>query len=258
VIGVKCVTASGDTVVFGGRTMKNVTGFEMTRFLAGSHGIFAVVAELTIKAFPLPEKRIVMLGRFGAQAEPFSAAQRVETAGSAVKYSELIAGEGLGGSILVGVGLEGMEGAVDRATARVRDILDAAGAESVTEIAPDSFVRARRAASEQIARPGLVSFTAPPSATAHLLDGIRDLAPGFPVIAHPLYGRVHFLPGDEGMVDIIGKRVLAAGGKHPRSWGWTVREGLASAFTPHELAIARSLKHALDPSGILNPHFNLG
>jgi len=58
VIGVKCVTASGDTVMFGGRTMKNVTGFEMTRFLAGSHGIFAVAAELTVKAFPLPEKRI--------------------------------------------------------------------------------------------------------------------------------------------------------------------------------------------------------
>ena len=132
VIGVKCVTATGDTVVFGGRTMKNVTGFEITRFLAGSHGLFAVAAELTVKAFPLPEKRVVLVGRFGVSSEPFAVSREVETAGSTVKFSELIAGEGLGAGILVGVGVEGMEGAVNRTAARVHDMLESAGAESAS------------------------------------------------------------------------------------------------------------------------------
>ncbi len=258
VIGVKCVTSSGDVVEFGGRTMKNVTGFEITRFLAGSHGLYAVVAELTMKAFPHPEKRIVLVGRFRAPSAPFDAARRVETAGTPVKFSELIAGEGLGGNTLIGVGLEGMEGAVDRAATRVRGILEDAGAESVNGIDTDSFTRARRAASEQMVRPGMVSLTVPPSAIPYLLDGIRDIAPGSPVVSHPLSGRVHILLDANDSVDAITSRVLAVGGKRPQSWGWTVREGLASAFTREELAIARSLKRSLDPAGILNSHFNLG
>lgn len=39
VIGVKCLTSEGKSVSFGGRTAKNVTGYEITRFLAGSYAI---------------------------------------------------------------------------------------------------------------------------------------------------------------------------------------------------------------------------
>ncbi len=164
---------------------------------------------------------------------------------------------GLGAGILVGVAWRVWR-AGQSYGARVRDMLEAAGAGSVTEITPDSFVRIRRAASKHIARPGLLTLTVPPSATAHLLAGFRDLAPLSPVIAHPLSGRIHILTEGGDTSDVIGKRVLAAGGKRLSLWGWTVREGLASAFSPQELAIARSLKRSLDPAGVLNPHFHLG
>lgn len=38
ILGVRCITARGETVTFGGRTMKNVTGYEIARFLAGTMG----------------------------------------------------------------------------------------------------------------------------------------------------------------------------------------------------------------------------
>ncbi len=54
-IGLRAVTGAGAVVKAGGRVMKNVAGYDLVKFLAGSLGTLAVLSEVTFKVQPAPE-----------------------------------------------------------------------------------------------------------------------------------------------------------------------------------------------------------
>jgi glycolate oxidase FAD binding subunit len=54
VLGVRVLDGRGEDLAFGGRVMKNVAGFDVSRLLAGSLGTLGIILEASLKCSPLP------------------------------------------------------------------------------------------------------------------------------------------------------------------------------------------------------------
>src|SRR5438309_2337034 len=54
-LGAHAVSGFGDSFKTGGRVVKNVTGYDLCKLLAGSWGTLAVMTEVTLKVMPRPE-----------------------------------------------------------------------------------------------------------------------------------------------------------------------------------------------------------
>jgi len=61
-LGAHAVSGFGDSFKTGGKVVKNVTGYDLCKLLAGSWGTLAVMTEVTLKVMPKPEsERTLML-----------------------------------------------------------------------------------------------------------------------------------------------------------------------------------------------------
>lgn len=76
VIGMKVVLADGSLIKVGGRVVKNVAGYDLSKLFTGSYGTLGVIVEVNFKLRPLPfETRTVMA--WGRREHLLSGARRV-------------------------------------------------------------------------------------------------------------------------------------------------------------------------------------
>lgn len=64
VIGLKAVLPNGSIINTGGRLMKDVAGYDLTKLLVGSEGTLAVITEATLKLIPPPKAKKTMLAMY--------------------------------------------------------------------------------------------------------------------------------------------------------------------------------------------------
>jgi len=62
-LGALAISGFGDTFKAGGRVVKNVTGYDLCKLLAGSWGTLAVMTEVTLKVMPRPESERTLVLR---------------------------------------------------------------------------------------------------------------------------------------------------------------------------------------------------
>lgn len=62
-LGAQAVSGFGDSFKAGGKVVKNVTGYDLCKLLAGSWGTLAVMTEVTLKVMPKPETECTLLLR---------------------------------------------------------------------------------------------------------------------------------------------------------------------------------------------------
>src|SRR5262249_55461220 len=69
-LGVTAVSGRGETFKSGGRVVKNVTGYDLCKLLAGSYGTLAVMTDVTVKVLPRAEteRTVLVLGLDDAAA----------------------------------------------------------------------------------------------------------------------------------------------------------------------------------------------
>jgi glycolate oxidase FAD binding subunit len=61
VLGFRAVSGRGEAFKSGGRVVKNVTGYDLSKLVSGSMGTLAALTEITVKVLPAPEKSRTVL-----------------------------------------------------------------------------------------------------------------------------------------------------------------------------------------------------
>jgi len=134
-IGVRFVDGRGTILKNGGRVMKNVTGYDLVKLLAGSHGTLGVLTEVSFKVLPGIETRASVLINGLSTVDAVAAMSRAlgspfEVSGAAHTPA------GRDGHPVTMLRLEGFADSVGYRAAKLRDVLANMGDISV-ETDPD-------------------------------------------------------------------------------------------------------------------------
>jgi glycolate oxidase FAD binding subunit len=227
VLGVRMLDGKGSDLKFGGRVMKNVAGYDVSRLMAGSLGTLGVILEVSLKALPLPVAETT-LRREHSQAEAITLMN--EWAGKPLPLS---------GTCHVGnalyVRLSGAEAAVRAASAKLggEEIADGAAFwQSVREQQHGFFEQP-----QPLWRLALKSTTPP-----------LDL-PGSQLIEWG--GALRWLKSDADAATM--REAAVSGGGHATLFrGGDKAAGVFHPLPPALKKIHSRLKQSFDPAGILN------
>ncbi len=77
ILGVRFVTPQGDIIGSGGKTVKNVSGYDISKLMLGSFGSLGVITEITLRLLPLPEKMETVAISFGSFADAAACAEKI-------------------------------------------------------------------------------------------------------------------------------------------------------------------------------------
>jgi glycolate dehydrogenase FAD-linked subunit len=288
VLGLEALLIGGQRLWTGRRTVKGVTGYDVTALLVGSEGTLAVFGDITLRLLPKPPAVMTLLALFRDVPQAVGAVAEIVAAGLVPRCLEFLDGttleamrragnpirEGAGSMLLIEV--DGDEQACERQAEQIAEACDAVGALEVA-VAQDAAQRerlwaARREMSPAVRR--LAKFklaediVVPRQRIAELLErveraseqhGVRTLAYG-----HAGDGNLHVnflwndpdeVPRVEQAIERLFRDTIELGGTLSGEHGIGVLKAPYLHLEQSEalISLQRDLKRVFDPQGLLNP-----
>jgi len=262
VLGVRAVNGIGETIHSGGRVLKNVTGLDLCKLLAGSHGTLAVLTEITFKVLPAPEDSCSVVLR--GLEPPAAVAALAAAMGSPFGVS--------GAAHLPPSAAARLGGSQSLTLARIEDFTASVayrGEKLCTALRDFGRVEIWPAAASRPAWASIRDAHVLPADPNHAVWRVSvrpSRGPGILAAAHDA-GAVGYLDWAGGLAMLVGPAaeklhiaitdaVLRAGGmwlvlRTPAAW--RASAAMVPPEAPALAAITRRVKAALDPAGILNP-----
>jgi glycolate oxidase FAD binding subunit len=269
-LGFQAVTGRGELVRAGGRVVKNVTGYDLCKLLAGSFGTLAVMTEVTVKVLPAadetltlllaglaPEEGLGALRAAMATAYDVSAAAYLPAATAARAAATASAGTGV-----AALRLEGPGASLRHRADALAGLLRTPGAEIAELDTPQSlaFWAALRDVAVLPAADLLWRLSVPPSAAAALIEALAPLRPQW---LADWAGGLLWLALDAAAADLADggaaaiRSALAAHGGHATLIRADAElRARVDVFQPQAAPLARlsaRVKESFDPEHILNP-----
>jgi glycolate oxidase FAD binding subunit len=265
VLGIEAVSGGGEMFKSGGRVMKNVTGFDLSKGLAGSWGTLAVITDVTFKVLPAAETEETLV--LNGLDDPHGAAAMAAAMGSNCEVSsaahlpETVSGKVLDGALKGGpVTLLRLEGFPVSVASRLKTL--AGQFKSRTDVLPDGLsrklwrqIRDCAPFADSTQHP-VWRVSVPPMSGHAVLEDFRQHA-----AADAFYdwqgGLIWIRVEGEPEADVLRGLIRKHGGGHAT----LVRASEAQrravpVFEPQaaELAaLTKRLKEQFDPMGVLNP-----
>jgi glycolate oxidase FAD binding subunit len=267
-LGFTAVSGRGETFKSGGRVVKNVTGYDLCKVMAGSFGTLGAMTDITIKTLPAAESEETLIVRglddtaaAGAMARAMGSSCDVSGAGHipgnlARRFSSLP-----GPKSATAFRLEGVAPSVAHRKDMLAALLkDFGAAELLERGASKIFWQSMR---------DVLPFAADGPSKERVIWRVstapsrgHELAETLSTSAEMIYdwagGLIWLavLPSDDGGASAIRRAVSAIGGHATLIRAPAAIRAKVDVFQPQDsgnAALSRRLKESFDPKGILNP-----
>ena len=293
VLGLEAVLPTGEIIETGGKVVKNVVGYDLTRLLVGSEGTLAIITKVILRLVPKPPVQETLRATFRsveAAVEAVSAMVRARVVPAAV---ELIDGDSLdavaeylqtrslapeGTAAILLVEVDGTPAAVADEASRVEGALVESGATEVLHArdAADrqELWRVRRELSLSLKTIAPLKINhdvvVPKGRIPSLFDLVRHLRATYglriPCFGHAGDGNIHVNimvdPADQPALQrareaerklFEGVVALEGSISGEHGIGFSKARFLPLELSADEIALMKRVKAAFDPHGILNP-----
>ncbi len=288
VLGLEVVLPTGEIIRTGGRTLKSVAGYDLTKLIVGSEGTLGIATTIILKLLPLPESvrtLSVLFDSIEAAAAAVSSiiADRILPRAlefmdqAALRAVEKYLGEDFSGgaAAMLIVEVDGPSASTEREIERVAEIVGRAGATRVNragnEAERERLWKARRSVSPALytIKPKKINedIVVPRSSIPDILREIGEIAKRHDLLivnfGHAGDGNIHtnimIDEGDAPRAEIAVKEIFEAvlrmkgsiSGEH--GIGLSKAAYLPMELGPDALKTMKRIKDALDPNNILNP-----
>jgi glycolate oxidase len=290
-LGLEAVLPSGEVIKAGGRPIKNVTGYDLTRLLCGSEGTLAVITKIIVKLIAKPEARRTLLVAFRSIDDASTTVSRIMAAGIVPRALELMdqryirnceniyhLGLATDAAAMLIIEVDGFAETVDRQARIAREFCEKEGAFDIklaqTEEEADRMWMARKLGSVALYRLSKTMVTedatVPISKIPVMVRRIKEIEAKYNItvylLAHAGDGNMHPLltydPGNkeeaervDNLVREIFEASIALGGTltGEHGIGLAKKPFMHLEISPAELALWKNIKKSFDPNGIMNP-----
>lgn len=270
-LGFKAISGRGEAFQSGSRVVKNVTGYDLSKLMAGSFGTLAVMHEVTFKTMPKPETsasvlyacpdaeaaRQLISNAFASPHEPTIAA--IIPVSVAVYSSSKQLSDFIQKGVIAVIRVEGF-GVSVKARSTALAGLDPKTPGKIVSAADSDIIHAdlrELSLLPQQSNRVIWKLSCPPEAGGRLLTklmerpncrGFADWAGGLIWLSHPV--------GNDGGAQVIREMMAETGGHATMVDAPEQMRRQQPVFPPQPaamMALTKRVKSVFDPEGVLNP-----